>query len=51
MVGELDAPQLHVVFGRNADLGVGLQPRLILAKLGPRLGEDASWRFAARRAG
>ena len=40
VVGELDAPQLHVVLGRNADLGVGLQPRLILAKLRPGLGED-----------
>ena len=40
MVGEGDAPQLDVVLGRNADLGVDLQVAMALAKLRARLGEN-----------
>ncbi len=51
MIGERDAPQLHVVFRRNADFGVDFEAGMTLAKLGARLREDGFVAFRCAQGG
>ena len=50
-IDEFDAPQLHIIFGRDADFGVDFQPGLALSELRAGLGENGfvALRFAQGR--
>ncbi len=50
-IGDRDAPQLHVVFRRHADLGVDFETGMTLPKLRARLREDGFVAFRRAQGG
>src|SRR5688572_23205326 len=51
MVGDGDAPQLHIIFGRNTDFGVEFEFAMALPEFRPPLGEDGFVSFCWLRRG